>query len=357
MTSAPHMSTVLVTGAAGFIGSAFVRTLLNRGCPVISVDKLSYAADLRRLSDLPSGARHRFVEAGVEDGATMRALLEDEKPRAIVHFAAESHVDRSIDAPRAFVENNTVGTFELLDACLGYFRDGLTADQRRDFRFLHVSTDEVYGAAGERAFTEADAFLPNSPYAASKAAAEAFVRAYFQTYGLPTVVARPANTYGPWQFPEKLIPLMIARALDGQSLPVYGDGKQRREWLYLDDHCAGIAAVLDRGEPGKAYNLAGYEEAENLSVVTTICAELDRLRPAAGGRGYAGQIRHVADRPGHDRRYAIDPALTARELGWRASEPLQAGLRRTVAWYLENEAWWRDVMASRYDGERLGAAE
>lgn len=356
MTGAPELPSVLVTGAAGFIGSAFVRRTLAAGVPVVSVDKLSYAADVRRLppADTP---HHRFIEAGVEDGTAIRALLRETRPRTVVHFAAESHVDRSIDRPRAFLENNTTGTFELLDASLHYFREDLQDEEQGSFRFLHISTDEVYGAAGDRAFTENDAFLPNSPYAASKAAAETFVRAYFRTYGLPTLVARPANTYGPWQFPEKLIPLMIARALDGDSLPIYGDGLQRREWLFLDDHCAGIAAVLERGEPGQAYNLAGYEDAENLTVVRMLCAELDRLRPAPSGRSYAEQISHVPDRPGHDRRYAIDPGLSLRDLNWRAETSFADGLRRTVAWYLENESWWRDIMASRYGGERLGAAE
>lgn len=357
MTSAPEKSTVLVTGAAGFIGSAFVRKLLAEGHPVISVDKLSYAADLRRLPQDGTVARHRFIEAAIEDGPAMRALLRESRPRAVVHFAAESHVDRSIDAPRAFLENNTTGTFELLEACLGHFREELSEPERNTFRLLHVSTDEVYGAASERAFTEDDAFLPNSPYAASKAAAEAFVRAYHRTYALPTLVARPANTYGPWQFPEKLIPLMIARALDGEDLPVYGDGLQRREWLFLNDHCAGIAAVLNRGTPGQAYNLAGFEDAQNLAVVRAICAILDTLRRKSDGRSYAAQIRHVTDRPGHDRRYAIDPSRSARDLDWQASTPLEDGLRRTVEWYLENESWWRDVMAARYGGERLGVAE
>ena len=326
---------LLVTGGAGFIGSNFVQsTIAATGEPVVNLDKLTYAGSLRNLEPLRDDQRHIFVKGDVGDRQLVRDLLAKHRPRAIVHFAAESHVDRSIAGPAQFIETNVVGTFALLDECRVYsgMQDG--------FRFVHVSTDEVYGSLGadDPAFTETTPYAPNSPYAASKAAADHLVRAYHHTYGLPTLTTNCSNNYGPYQFPEKLIPLMIGNALAGKPLPVYGDGKNVRDWLYVLDHCEAVRLVLERGRIGDAYNIGGGTEKANIDVVKTICALLDEVQPRKGG-SYTELISYVKDRPGHDRRYAMDTSKIARELGWRARESFESGLRKTVRWYVENRAW------------------
>ncbi|MDT8449821.1 MAG: dTDP-glucose 4,6-dehydratase [Wenzhouxiangellaceae bacterium] len=343
------MKKILVTGGAGFIGANFVHHVCDRGDrAVINLDLLTYAGNPESLDGLPEG-RHEFVHGDIRDGALVRRLLARHAPDAIVHFAAESHVDRSIDNPAAFIETNVLGTQALLDAALDYFRDG-----RPDFRFLHVSTDEVYGDLDpdEPAFTESNPYKPSSPYAASKAAADHLVRAWHRTWGLPVLITNCSNNYGPRQFPEKLIPLMLINALEGRELPVYGDGRQRRDWLHVGDHCRALECVLERGAPGRTYNIGGNAERTNLEVVTTLCEILDRRRP--GQRPRTELVRHVTDRPGHDRRYAIDAARMRDELGWRPQVEFAAGLEQTVDWYLENERWWRRIQDGSYRGERLG---
>jgi len=325
---------LLVTGGAGFIGSNFVlSTLAQTGEPVVNLDKLTYAGSLANLDSLQANARHVFVRGDICNRDLVRSLLQQHKPRAIVHFAAESHVDRSIAGPSDFIQTNVLGTFALLEEARSYFAG------QRAFRFLHVSTDEVYGALAfdEPAFTEARPYAPNSPYAASKAASDHLVRAYFHTYGLPTLTTNCSNNYGPRQFPEKLIPLVIRNALAGKRLPVYGDGKNRRDWLYVDDHCEAIRLVLEKGVPGETYNIGGESERGNLDVVRALCAALDRARPRKGGGRYADLIEFVTDRPGHDLRYAMDIAKIGRELGWRPKERFESGLEKTVQWYLAHE--------------------
>jgi dTDP-glucose 4,6-dehydratase len=322
---------LLVTGGAGFIGSNFVRsTIAATGEPVVNLDKLTYAGSLRNLEALRDDPRHVFVQGDIADRALVRGLLQKHKPRAIVHLAAESHVDRSIDGPAAFVQTNVVGTLALLEEAKNY------ADK---IRFLHVSTDEVYGSLGpsDPAFTETTPYAPNSPYAASKAASDHLVRAFHRTYGLPTLTTNCSNNYGPHQFPEKLIPVIIGNALAGKPLPVYGDGKNVRDWLYVLDHCEALRLVLERGRPGETYNIGGGAERANIELVRTICALLDKARPRKAGK-YADLIGFVKDRPGHDRRYAIDAAKIARELGWRPREDFDSGLAKTVRWYVENGA-------------------
>jgi dTDP-glucose 4,6-dehydratase len=321
---------LLVTGGAGFIGSNFVlSTLARSGEAIVTLDKLTYAGSVANLDPVKADSRHVFVRGDVCDRALVRSVLEQHRPRAIVHFAAESHVDRSIAGPAEFIQTNVVGTFALLEESRSYF------EKHRDFRFLHVSTDEVYGtlALGEPPFTEARPFAPNSPYAASKAAADHLVRAYFHTYGLPTVTTNCSNNYGPRQFPEKLIPLFIRNALAGERLPVYGDGRNRRDWLYVDDHCDALRLVLEKGRIGETYNIGGECERGNLEVVQALCAALDRARPRKSGR-YADLIDFVADRPGHDLRYAMDIGKIRRELGWSPAQPFETGLEKTVRWYL-----------------------
>jgi dTDP-glucose 4,6-dehydratase len=321
---------LLVTGGAGFIGSNFVlSTIAETGEPLVNLDKLTYAGSLRNLDSLRDDARHIFVQGDIGDRVLVRELLKKHKPRAIVHFAAESHVDRSIAGPAAFIQTNIVGTFSLLEEARAYSKDLI---------FLHVSTDEVYGSLGpaDPAFTETTPFAPNSPYAASKAAADHLVRAYHHTYGVRTLTTNCSNNYGPHQFPEKLIPLMISHALAGKPLPVYGDGKNVRDWLYVLDHCAAIRLVLERGRAGETYNIGGGAEQANIDLVRTICVLLDELSPRAAGR-YAELISFVKDRPGPDRRYAIDSSKIARELGWRPRESFDSGLRKTVQWYLKNQ--------------------
>ena len=338
---------ILVTGGAGFIGSNFVLDWLERSSePVVNLDKLTYAGNLGSLAALAGDARHDFVHADIGDRARVDALLAEHRPRAIVNFAAESHVDRSIHGPAAFIATNVVGTFTLLEAARGFWA-ALPASERSTFRFLHVSTDEVFGSLGadDAPFSEATPYAPNSPYSASKAAADHLVRAYHHTYRLPTLTTNCSNNYGPRQFPEKLIPLMIVNALAGKALPVYGDGKNVRDWLYVGDHCAAIRTVLASGRPGETYAIGGNAEMNNLEVVHTICRILTGLVP---GRDYERLVTFVADRPGHDRRYAIDPSKIRRELGWAPAETFGTGMRRTVQWYLDNEAWLAAVTSGEY---------
>jgi dTDP-glucose 4,6-dehydratase len=340
--------TILVTGGAGFIGSNFVIDWLAAvGEPVVNLDKLTYAGNLANLASLEGDRRHAFVRADIGDQAAVEALLAQHRPRAIVHFAAESHVDRSIHGPGDFVQTNVVGTFRLLEAARGHWQ-ALPEGERDAFRFLHVSTDEVYGTLAETdpAFSETTAYAPNSPYSASKAASDHLVRAWHHTYGLPTVTTNCSNNYGPYQFPEKLIPLMIANALEGKPLPVYGDGRQVRDWLYVGDHCAAIRAVLAAGRPGEVYNVGGNAEKRNLEVVHALCDALEALRPRPGG--YRGLVAFVADRPGHDRRYAIDARKIRAELGWEPRETFESGLARTVRWYLDNADWVAQVRSGEY---------
>jgi dTDP-glucose 4,6-dehydratase len=340
---------LLVTGGAGFIGSNFVlSTLAATGEPMVNLDKLTYAGNLRNLDALAGDSRHVFVKGDVCDRALLGDLLARYRPRAIVHFAAESHVDRSIHAPGEFVQTNLVGTFSLLEEARA-FRDGLAEAEKRAFRILHVSTDEVYGSLGERdpAFTEVTPYAPNSPYAASKAGADHLVRAYWHTYRLPVVTTNCSNNYGPYQFPEKLIPLMIHNALAGKPLPVYGDGQNVRDWLYVLDHCEALRAVLERGRLGETYNIGGQAETSNLEVVRRICGLLEEARPCAKGC-YADLIQFVTDRPGHDRRYAIDCSKLRDELGWAPQESFDSGLRQTVSWYLEHGQWVADVTSGAY---------
>ncbi|HXU44550.1 MAG TPA: dTDP-glucose 4,6-dehydratase [Thermoanaerobaculia bacterium] len=359
------MRTLLVTGGAGFIGSNFVRLALSEPAVgrVVVLDKLTYAGRMESLADLLGDPRFAFVQADIADRDAVRRALADHRPTAILNFAAESHVDRSIDDPSAFVRTNVAGCFELLDAARRYVRD-LDPAARAAFRFLHVSTDEVYGSLGpEGAFSETTAYAPNSPYAASKAGADHLVRAYHETYGLATLLTNCSNNYGPYQFPEKLIPLMILSALSGQPLPIYGDGGNVRDWLYVEDHCRGLLAVLERGEPGAKYNLGGRSERTNLEIVDALCAAIESERPAAenpalrekGHASYAALKTFVADRPGHDRRYAIDDRKIRAEIGWAPRHDFDSGLVATVRWYLGHRDWCAAVQ-SDYGRERLGLA-
>ncbi len=340
---------ILVTGGAGFIGSNFVLDwLAGQNEPVLNLDLLTYAGNMHNLAALAQDARHQFVHGDIGDSALVSALLATHRPRAIVHFAAESHVDRSIHGPAAFVTTNINGTFTLLEAARQYW-SGLAPDEAAAFRFLHVSTDEVYGTLGpdDAPFTESTAFAPNSPYSATKAASDHLVRSYHHTYGLPTLTTNCSNNYGPYHFPEKLIPLMIANALAGKPLPVYGDGLQVRDWLYVGDHCTAIRAVLAGGRCGETYNIGGWNEQTNLHVVHTLCDILDQLAPRAAG-SYRAQIVSVADRPGHDRRYAIDARKIERELGWKPAETFDSGIGKTVAWYLAHQDWVAQVQSGAY---------
>ena len=342
--------TILVTGGAGFIGANFVLDWIRHsGTPVVNLDKLSYAGNMESLSPVAADDRHIFVQGDIGDAALITRLLESHRPRAIVNFAAESHVDRSIHGPRDFIQTNIVGTFELLEAVRSYW-NSLEGDAKSAFRFLHVSTDEVYGSLkkGDPAFTELNRYEPNSPYSASKAASDHLVRAYHHTYGLPVLTTNCSNNYGPLQFPEKLIPLMIVNALAGKPLPIYGDGQQIRDWLYVGDHCSAIRRVLEAGTVGEVYNIGGWNEKPNIEIVHTICALLDGIRPRADGQSYRTQITTVTDRPGHDRRYAIDAGKIERALGWRPSETFETGIRKTVQWYLDNQAWIANVQSGAY---------
>jgi len=342
-------NTILVTGGAGFIGSNFILQGMERdSAAVVNLDKLTYAGNLRNLESVANQRRYEFVHGDIADRSLVRGLLERRKPRAIVHFAAESHVDRSIRGPDDFIRTNVDGTFALLEEVRAYW-NGLGERGKIDFRFLHVSTDEVYGSLGpeDAAFSETTAYAPNSPYAASKAASDHFVRAYHHTYGLPVLTTNCSNNYGRFQFPEKLIPLVILNARDGKPLPVYGDGRNVRDWLYVEDHCAAIAEVLDRGRVGQTYNIGGWNEKRNIEIVETICDIVDEM---AGSRGEPrrGLITFVKDRPGHDRRYAMDATKIKRELGWSPLETFESGIRKTVQWYLENSEWVRDVTSGGY---------
>jgi dTDP-glucose 4,6-dehydratase len=341
--------TILVTGSAGFIGANFVRDwLANESDDVISLDKLTYAGNLENLAGLDP-QRHVFVNGDIGDAALVAKLLKEHQPRAVINFAAESHVDRSIHGPEDFIQTNVVGTFHLLQQTREYC-DKLGTEDKNQFRFLHVSTDEVYGSLSEHdpAFTETKAYEPNSPYSASKAASDHLVRAYHHTYGLPVLTTNCSNNYGPYQFPEKLIPLIILNALNGKPLPIYGDGKNVRDWLYVGDHCTAIGEVLARGRVGETYNVGGWNEKTNLEVVHTICTMLDEIRPAQNGKPYASLIIYVKDRPGHDRRYAIDARKIEKELGWKPQETFDTGMRKTVLWYVENIQWIQNVTSGVY---------
>jgi dTDP-glucose 4,6-dehydratase len=340
---------ILVTGGAGFIGANFVLDwLAATDEPVINLDALTYAGNLETLASLQGDSRHIFVHGDICDCALVDRLFAEHKPRAVVHFAAESHVDRSIHGPGAFVRTNVDGTFTLLEAARAHW-SALPAGEREAFRFLHVSTDEVYGSLGpgDPAFTETKAYEPNSPYSASKAASDHLVRAWHHTYGLPVLTTNCSNNYGPYQFPEKLIPLMIVNALAGKPLPIYGDGQNVRDWLYVGDHCSAIREVLARGRLGETYNVGGWNEMANIEIVHTLCALLDEARPDAAG-SYARLITYVKDRPGHDRRYAIDARKIERELGWRPAETFHTGIRKTVQWYLDNPGWIANVQSGAY---------
>ncbi len=342
--------TIVVTGAAGFVGSEFVRRAIAAGTRVVTLDALTYAGDRSTLATVEGNQAHTFVHGSINDRQLISNLLTDHRPQAIVNFAAESHVDRSIDGPGAFIETNINGVFELLEAARAYCDAGAPAK----FRFLHISTDEVYGSVAEGTSHEASPLAPNSPYAASKAAADHLVRAYFQTYSLPTLVTRSSNNYGPYQFPEKLISLMILNAVALEPLPIYGDGAQIREWIHVTDNCAAIDAVLTRGKPGEIYNIGGGSSVPNIEITKRLCAIVDEMRP--GPKPRQSLITHVADRPGHDRRYALNTAKIAGELGWRLEITIEDGLGQTVNWYLENEEWWRRIQDGSYRGERLGLA-
>jgi dTDP-glucose 4,6-dehydratase len=350
------LTTWLVTGGAGFIGGNFVLEAVARGVRIINLDALTYAGNLDTLASLDGHPGHVFVQGDIGDRQLVERLLTEHRPDAVVNFAAESHVDRSIDGPAAFVQTNVVGTLALLEKARDYWKS-LDASARDAFRFLHVSTDEVYGSLGETGkFTEATPYAPNSPYSASKAASDHLVRAFHHTYGLPVLTTNCSNNYGPFQFPEKLIPLIIARALRGEPLPVYGDGRNVRDWLFVGDHCSAIRRVLEAGRVGETYNVGGDAERENIEVVRTICRLLDAKRPLEDGRGRESLITFVADRPGHDRRYAIDASKIEGELGWRPTVTFEQGIERTVDWYLDNQAWSARVLDGSYRLERIGQA-
>jgi dTDP-glucose 4,6-dehydratase len=351
MVASDGANSILVTGGAGFIGSNFVLNwLATGGGPVVNLDKLTYAGNPANLSSVAKNPAYTFVHGDICDAELVEGLLQEHRPRAVVHFAAESHVDRSILGPEAFLRTNIDGTFTLLRAARGYY-ESLTGEEKDRFRLLHVSTDEVYGTLTPEApaFHEETPYAPNSPYAASKASSDHLVRAWVHTYGLPAIITNCSNNYGPYQFPEKLIPLMIANALQGKPLPVYGDGQQVRDWLYVVDHCLALRTVLDRGRIGETYNVGGGNQRSNLEVVTTVCALLDELVPESKFRPHLQLVKYVADRPGHDRRYAIDARKLERELGWRAQESFETGLRKTVEWYLENSGWVEGVTSGAYN--------
>lgn len=349
------MKTIIVTGGAGFIGSNFIHLALqDADSKIVNLDKLTYAGNLDSLRDVEANARYQFEQGDICDGAFVKRLLAEYQPQAIVHFAAESHVDRSIDGPEAFIQTNINGTFNLLENVRHYWRE-LDPAKQQQFRFLHISTDEVYGSLGKTGFFREDtAYAPNSPYSASKASADHLVRSYFHTYGLPTLITNCSNNYGPYHFPEKLIPLVILNALEGKSLPVYGNGQNVRDWLYVEDHCRAILKVLAQGRPGEKYNIGGHNEKTNLDIVHTLCDILDDQRPRADGKSYREQITFVKDRPGHDQRYAIDASKMHQELGWVPKETFETGIVKTVEWYLNNREWCQRVTDGTYRRERLG---
>ncbi|QHI70179.1 dTDP-glucose 4,6-dehydratase [Tichowtungia aerotolerans] len=359
------MKKVMVTGGAGFIGSAVCRYLVNeKGVQVLNVDKLTYAGNTESLREIADNPLYRFAQVDICDCDGISALFSDFQPDAVMHLAAESHVDRSIDGPSAFIETNIVGTYNMLDCARAYWtglpektsNSKLQTPNRSDFRFHHISTDEVYGSLGETGlFEETTPYDPRSPYSASKASSDHLVKAWYHTYGLPVVVTNCSNNYGPYHFPEKLIPLVILNALDEKSLPIYGKGDNIRDWLYVEDHARALVTVVENGAPGETYNVGGRNERTNLDVVETICFVLDELKPRSNG-SYADLITFVKDRPGHDMRYAIDATKLETELGWRAQENFDTGIRRTIQWYLDNDWWWGPLRAERYAGERLGKA-
>ncbi len=358
--------TILVTGGAGFIGSNFVLGERAQGKRIVNLDLLTYAGNLLNLRDLDGDPDHIFVRGDIGDRTLVRKLLNDYQPEAVVNFAAESHVDRSIDSPESFIQTNIVGTSHLLEEARAYCK-GLPADRGDRFRFLHVSTDEVYGSLGpeDPGFTENTPYAPNSPYSASKAGSDHLVRAYYHTFGLPTMITNCSNNYGPRQFPEKLIPLVLLNALAGKPLPVYGDGLNIRDWLYVEDHCEALRTVLKKGVPGRTYNIGGNCEKTNIGIVNTVCALLDEMVPESGCVPHSSLITYVKDRPGHDRRYAIDSSRIAGELGWRAKETFESGLKKTIRWYLENAEWvqsiktgaYRDWIARQYGGADAGSGQ
>ena len=352
------MKRILLTGGAGFIGSALVRHIIRQtDYHVLNVDALTYAGNLESLEDVAQSDRYRFVQADICDGEAVMSLLQDYKPDAVMHLAAESHVDRSIDGPASFIQTNIVGTYTLLEAARSYW-DGLDAINKQQFRFHHISTDEVYGSLGaEGLFSETSPYQPNSPYSASKASSDHLVNAWHHTYGLPVVITNCSNNYGPYQFPEKLIPLVILNALEGKPLPIYGAGDNVRDWLYVEDHVTALLRVLEQGGVGETYNIGGHNEKTNLEVVKHICALLDELVPASNHVPHEQLITFVKDRPGHDKRYAIDATKIDTELGWKPIETFDSGLRKTVQWYLENQAWCRRVQDGSYRRERLGLGE
>ena len=349
------MKTYFITGGAGFIGGNFILNLMNSGgARVVNYDKLTYAGNLDTLSSIENHSGYTFMQGDICDSENLNKIFEAHDIDYVVHFAAESHVDRSIDTPGDFIQTNVIGTFELLEAAKRYISSKIS-NQKKSFRFLHVSTDEVYGSLGERGlFTEETPYAPNSPYAASKASSDHLVRAYFKTYGLPVLTTNCSNNYGPYQFPEKLLPLMINNALKGKPLPIYGDGKQVRDWLFVEDHCKAILQVLEKGKIGEDYNIGGNNEISNLEVVKNLCELLDEMVPNSRFRPHANLIQHVTDRPGHDRRYAIDSSKIKNQLGWKPQESFETGLRKTLQWYLENNDWVERVMSGAYRGERLG---
>lgn len=348
------MPTWLVTGGAGFIGGNFVLEAVRRGVRVINLDALTYAGNLQTLASIESDPNHVFVHGDIGDRDLVAGLLAEHQPDAVLNFAAESHVDRSIDGPAAFIETNVVGTLGLLESVRDYWK-ALPDGRREAFRFLHVSTDEVYGTLGETGkFSETTPYAPNSPYSASKAASDHLVRAFHHTYGLPVLTTNCSNNYGPYHFPEKLIPLVIAKALAGEPLPVYGDGKQVRDWLFVTDHCAAIRTVLEKGRVGETYNVGGDSERQNIEVVETICRLLDARRPREDGQSRATQITYVTDRPGHDRRYAIDASKLQGELGWKPEHTFETGIEATVDWYLDNQPWVQRILDGSYRLERMG---
>ncbi|NNF78617.1 MAG: dTDP-glucose 4,6-dehydratase [Rhizobiales bacterium] len=349
---------VLITGGAGFIGSAVCRHLVGRGDEVINFDKLTYAGNLNSLAAIKDAPNYRFIKGDVCDGPGVLQILRDEDVDAVMHLAAESHVDRSIDGPAAFVETNVLGTMRMLESATEYWQE-LSEDKRRSFRFHHISTDEVFGdlAHDSGTFTEDTPYAPSSPYSASKAASDHFVRAWHTTYGLPVVLSNCSNNYGPFHFPEKLIPLTIINGLEGLPLPVYGSGENVRDWLYVEDHAEALDMIMRGGKPGQSYNVGGRAERTNLQVVEAVCDCLDELKPMVGGSPRRDLICFVTDRPGHDRRYAVDCSKIKSELGWQPKTHFDEGLRRTVQWYLDNEQWWRPLRSSKYAGERLGAGK